>query len=164
MRTTQGVPLSHPSQALLLARELLQRQLDAAQAALQQAERRLAQTLAQGQTLSHYRDDTQQRHGLVQGRPFDVAQLATVQGFTRRLDEALDQSSGSSVQAREQAEQCRTRLTAVQIRLSVLDKLIERRQAAQRQRDERLLQRDTDERAAALARRNPETEESSPWH
>jgi flagellar protein FliJ len=156
--------MSHPLQALLLARELLQRQRDAAQLALQQAERRLAQTLAQGQTLSHYRADTQQRHGLAEGRPFDAVQLATAQGFTRRLDEALDQSSSSSAQAHEQAEHCRTRLTAVQMRLSVIDKLIERRETALRQRDERRLQRDTDERAAALARRTPETEESSPWH
>jgi flagellar FliJ protein len=161
--------MAHPLHALYTARELQQRQRDAAQQALQQAERRLAHTLAQGQTLSHYRADTQQRYGLLEGRPLGAEQVATVQGFTRRLDEALDQFSSVSMQAREQAEQCRTRLTAAQMRLSVLDKLIERREASLHRRAERLQQRDDDERASAQARRpthtddTPQTEESTPW-
>lgn len=161
--------MANPLHALYTARELQQRQRDEAQQALLQAERRLAQTLAQGQTLSHYRADTQQRHGLLQGRPLGAEQLAIVQGFTRRLDEALDQFGSVSVQASEHAGQCRTRLTAAQMRLSVLDKLIERRESSLRLRAERLQQREDDERAGAQARRTPrtddtpKTEDSTPW-
>lgn len=142
-------------QTLYVAQDAQRRHRDAALLAVQQAERRLAQTLAQGQTLTHYRRDTQQRFGVAQGRPLGAEQVATVHGFTQRLEDALVQFEAVSVQARQDAEHCRTRLTDAQMRLSVLEKLIDRREALLRVRENRQQARDDDERAMALAAAAP---------
>jgi flagellar export protein FliJ len=145
--------MSPPLQALYVARELEQRRRDTAFQALQQAERRLAQTLAQGRMLRDVRQDTQQRHGASTERALAAQQVATLQGFTARLDDALRQHEAQCEQSRLLAEQCRTRLTHVQLRLSVLDKLIERRAASRRQDAARREARDLDERVSAAAAR-----------
>ena len=145
--------MRHPLQALYTAREVEQRQRDAAWQALMAAERRLSHNLAQGRALANYRSQTHARYGAGSDRPLGAEQLRTTHDFSQRLDEALGQQATQGEQTHAQAAQCRAAWGRAQQRLAVFDKLIERRQQALQVQAQRREQRADDERANAAAAR-----------
>jgi flagellar protein FliJ len=151
------------TQPLITLLEIAERERDAAEGALAQAEdmaRRLAQQLEQ---LQAYRADYESRSPAGAGRAAPIELLRCHQGFMLRLDQALVQQQGVLKQSQQRVEQQRSELMAHQMRVAGVRKLLERRvreqdahgqRQEQRRSDELALQRHwrarTDSRLAAL--------------
>jgi flagellar export protein FliJ len=128
------------------------RRRDQAQSALQQAERQMAQAMAQGRMLTDYRQQTAQRWAAPLQRATTPQAMHTARGFLGRLDGALEQHSQIETVARQRAEQCRRELLAAETRLAMVDKLMQRRRVEHQRRLDRREQTEMD----ALAQRRPQ--------
>ena len=129
-----------------------QRRRDEAQARLRQAQARLEQAQRQADQLGGYRGEYQQRwtsqfsHGGT-----DMALLQCYQSFGERLHQAVDQQQQVRALAQTQLDRAREALLAQELRLAAVGKLIERRQAAARQLEEKREQKRNDEAASRSA-------------
>jgi flagellar export protein FliJ len=106
------------------------------------------------ETLDRYQDDYRQATPKRQGAATAVTQIECHRRFVDRLDDAVQdqqQREGRAVVAREITEQA---LGLTERRIKVLERLRDRRQAAERRRDQLSDQKATDEQAALLARRS----------
>jgi flagellar export protein FliJ len=116
--------------SLNTVREHQRRLRDQAQRALQQAERQMTQTAAQGHTLKSYRMETATRWTTPRGRTTDPVSLSTARNFLARLDGAMAQQTFSMEQLQTLVIRRRAEWLAAETRLAAMDKLIGRRQRA----------------------------------
>lgn len=124
-----------------------ERERDAAQAALRDAEDAEARARQQAAQLQQYALDYRARWGAQAGRAGTVLQLQCYQGFMQRLDQAMEQQARQCELGTQRAAQARTRLQATELRVAALRKLIERRQQAEQALAGRRAQKQTDEAA-----------------
>lgn len=129
-----------------------QRQRDELLAQMRQAQARLNQVQQQAEQLQSYRGEYQQRwtSQFSQGGT-DMALLQCYQSFGERLHQAVDQQQQVRQLAQTQVERAREALLAQELRLAAVGKLIERRQAAARQVEEKREQKRNDEAASRSA-------------
>jgi flagellar FliJ protein len=135
------------TQALHTLLELAERERDAALAALQQAAQVLRQLQTQAQQLQSYRDEYQDRHPARGGRSTTIDLLRSHQAFTLRLDQAIQQQQGQLLAAEGRAQTLRAALTAQELRVASVKKLLERRGVQARRHAARIEQRHSDEAA-----------------
>ena len=139
--------------ALLIVLDRERERRDSAAVALRDAERRLAQAMARGQTLLTYRADTAVRWCTPQDRTTSTPQLHTAHSFLQRLDVALEQQDDEHRLMETVVRQRRAQLVAAETRVASLDRLVERRQRVHQLQQQRREQRADDERAQAMAAR-----------
>lgn len=142
--------MRHGSQALAAALELAAEHHSAAEKRLAQAHTRVNDARRTLDTLSRYRGDYAARWRSI--TEADAAALANFRRFLLKLDEAV-------LTQQQEAQKCTESLHAAQAqwnqtrrRIKSLELLIDRRQAAQRLRDNRLEQKSSDEFAARRSR------------
>jgi flagellar protein FliJ len=122
-----------------------ERQRDDAQAALRDAEAAIHRLQLQADQLRAYREETQQRHPAHHGRSATVELLRYHQAFVQRLEQAIAQQQAQMVQAQSRAAARRSQLMALETRVAAVRKLIERRDAQDRQREAQQEQRRLDD-------------------
>jgi flagellar FliJ protein len=137
-------------QALLNQAE---RERDQALAALAQAEQQAQRLQQQAEQLHQYRGELRGRHPAGGGQAAPIGQLRVHQGFSGRLEEAIDQQHLQRLAALDGVERRRQALLALELRVASVRKLLQRRQLAQHQLQARREQRQTDETAQHQARR-----------
>lgn len=120
---------------------------------LRRGEEVLQRARQQGQQLSNYRGEYQQRWSSQFGRGGAIEIVHCYQSFMTRLDEALGQQARQVQAAEHGVAAVRQALVQAELRAASVRKLIERRQAEDRRADERRDQRQTDETAQHLALR-----------
>jgi flagellar FliJ protein len=141
---------------LLLERE--QSELDAAALALHQAESHLARVEAQVAQFQTYRAEYVGRwQAEFQQQQGGAEILHCYRGFSRRLDEALNQLATQQMQAQATARRRRAVLLETQTRVAAIRKLIERRREAQALLEQRREQKHTDDFAQRANRPGPMT-------
>ena len=121
--------------ATLLEREEGRR--DEAQAALRQAQQQADAAKAQGEALLAYRDEYRQRWGGQFRQGTSIELLRCYQGFVQRLDQAITFQEGQCAHQNGLLERARQLLRQRETRVAMVRKLIERRQLAARQVQER---------------------------
>jgi flagellar FliJ protein len=134
---------------LLLERAAAER--DEAAQALQGALAQANNARHQHEQLTSYRQEFQQRWTssfTSQAAAMDI--VGCYQSFGQRLDQAVHSQHHVSSHADSRVEQARQRLLAAELRVAGIQKLIELRQAEQRQAAQRLEQRHADEFAARV--------------
>ena len=112
---------------------------------------------AQAAQLEAYRSDYQQRWSAQFARGAGLDIVRCYQGFSDRLETAITQQGHALLQAQAAQAGAGDALTAHELRVASVRKLIERRAQAQRQLTERREQKDDDEHAMRMAqtRGNP---------
>jgi len=141
--------MSHAAavESLLAVLAHAERERDAAQARLQQAESARRTAVEQAEQLAAYGRDYAARWGARPGLSGHVTQLQTVHGFMQRLEQARAQQRRHCEQADQRCTRARDELQAREMRVAALQKLIHRRHQAARLLDDRRAQRQTDEAA-----------------
>lgn len=135
-------------QSLATLNTLLQQaevERDTAQAAAHQFDTAATQAEAQAQQLTEYRTQYQQRWSTQFRQSGAIELVQCYQGFSQRLEQAIELQTRAAQKMRERAEQARLYLVACEQRVAAVRKLIERRQAEHRRTAERREQRATDE-------------------
>lgn len=135
--------------AVLLERETSER--DNLLTALQQAQTRAQAARQQAEQLQAYRDDYHRRWASQFRTAGTMDIVRCYQDFSQRLEEAIAQQARVATHAETQVQQAREALTAQEIRVASVRKLIERRQAEALRLAERRDQKQTDEAAARAA-------------
>ncbi|MBL8328396.1 MAG: flagellar FliJ family protein [Rubrivivax sp.] len=142
-----------------------QRQRDLCWRALREAEQRQAQVLAQSEALRSYREETARRWATPEDRVCHPQQLQTARAFLQRLDDALAQQQRAESACLEQANERRSALMAAELRVAMIEKLVERRRLALLLHHGRQEQKAFDESAqqayARAAAARPSTESPS---
>ena len=146
-------------QALLTQAE---RERDQALSMLAQAEQQAQRLQHQAEQLHEYRSELRARHPAGSGRTAPIEQLRVHQGFSGRLEEAIDQQQLQRLAALEGVERQRQALLALELRVASVRKLLQRRQLAQRHAQARRDQRQTDEAAQHQARSHAPASKDSP--
>lgn len=148
--------MSQNVQALgvLLERETTER--DNLLNALQQAQARAQSARQQAEQLHAYRDDYHRRWASQFRTAGTMDIVRCYQDFAQRLEEAIAQQTRVATHAETQVQRAREALTAQEIRVASVRKLIERRQAEALRAAERRDQKQTDEAAARAAWRPAE--------
>lgn len=139
------------TQALHTLLEQAEAERDAVRARWLQAEAQARQAREQTTQLHAYRDDYRRRSPARAGRGISIELLRVASGFLQRLDQAIEQQTDRCLGAEAQAVRLRETLTACELRVASVRKLIERREADRRQREARREQQRMDEAAARLA-------------
>ncbi|MFN6994512.1 MAG: flagellar export protein FliJ [Aquincola tertiaricarbonis] len=140
--------------AVLLERETTER--DNLISALQQAQARAQAARQQAEQLHAYRDDYHRRWASQFRTAGTMDIVRCYQDFAQRLEEAIAQQARVATHAETQVQRAREALTAQEIRVASVRKLIERRQAEALRAAERRDQKQTDEAAARAAWRPAE--------
>lgn len=142
-------------QPLLMLLEQMERERDRALGTEQQARQALDSARAQGEQLAQYRRDYEARwqQQARQGQAMEVVHC--YQNFMHQLQRAVEFQQQRITQAHRSAEQARTALLALQVRVASVRKLIDRRQQEAAQAVQRLEQKLTDEQAARSVRFAP---------
>lgn len=135
--------------AVLLERETTER--DNLISALQQAQARAQAARQQAEQLHAYRDDYHRRWASQFRTAGTMDIVRCYQDFSQRLEEAIAQQARVATHAETQVQRARESLTAQEIRVASVRKLIERRQAEALRAAERRDQKQTDEAAARAA-------------
>lgn len=107
---------------------------------------------SQADQLLIYRDDYQQRWTTQFRHHAAIEVVTSYQQFVERLEQALEQLRLQVERAGHEETRARDQLTAREIRVASVRKLIERRMVEHAQRQTRRDQRQTDENAAHAAR------------
>jgi flagellar protein FliJ len=144
-----------PHAALHLLLQQAERARDEAVMRQQQAERQLRAAQSQGEQLSAYRGDCEQRwtQRFRQGSGIDIVQC--YQGFIQRLHGAVAMQDDVMQRAAVQLERARAQTVKEELRVASIRALVERREAAARlahERREQKMQDDMAARALALQR------------
>ncbi|MBI3369976.1 MAG: flagellar export protein FliJ [Burkholderiales bacterium] len=127
---------------------------DQAQTALRQAEAGANAARAQSQNLEGYRGDYQQRWGSRFRHQSTPELLHCYQGFSQRLNQAIEQQGHVLRQAETRLERAQATLIGREQRVAAVRKLIERRRAELERGSARREQRQSDDAAQrALAHR-----------
>ena len=121
-------------------------------AALNQTRTRCEAARAQAQQLDAYRADYQQRWAVQFARGAALEIVRCYQGFSERLETAIAQQGHAVVQAQAAQARAGDMLTAHELRVASVRKLIERRAQAQRQMAAQREQKADDEQAMRMAR------------
>jgi flagellar protein FliJ len=139
--------------ALTTLLEQAEAERNRALAAFNQQRARCDAARAQAVQLENYRSDYQQRWQtqFARGAAFEIVRC--YRGFADRLDTAIAQQGESVVQAQAAQARAGDTLTAHELRVASVRKLIERRQEAERQRAERHERKADDETAMRMAAR-----------
>ncbi|MBQ1767272.1 MAG: flagellar export protein FliJ [Aquincola sp.] len=135
--------------ATLLERETTER--DNLLTALQQAQARAQAAQQQAEQLVAYRDDYHRRWSSQFRTAGTMDIVRCYQDFAQRLEEAIAQQARVATHAETQVQRAREALTAQEIRVASVRKLIERRQAEALRAAERRDQKQTDEAASRAA-------------
>lgn len=135
--------------AVLLERETTER--DNLISALQQAQARAQSARQQAEQLHTYRDDYHRRWASQFRTAGTMDIVRCYQDFAQRLEEAIAQQARVATHAETQVQRARETLTAQEIRVASVRKLIERRQAEALRAADRRDQKQTDEAAARAA-------------
>ena len=122
-----------------------ERQRDEAQAALREAEGVIQRLQSQADQLQAYRAETNARHPAQGGRTATIELLRYHQAFMQRLEQAVAQQQAQMVLAQSRSAARRTQLLALETRVASVKKLIERRDAQDRQREAQQEQRRQDD-------------------
>jgi flagellar export protein FliJ len=150
------------SQALLTLLAQTERERDLALAALARAEAQVRRLQAQAEQLHQYRSELRDRHPAGNGQAASMDTVRVHQGFSGRLQDAIEQQHTQRLAALAQVDRQRRALVPLEQRLASVRKLLGRRAEAahrvQQQRD----QRQTDETAQRLARQPGWTAASDP--
>lgn len=134
---------------VLLERETAAR--DELLAALQQAQARAQAAQAQAEQLLAYRGDYHKRWSGQFRAAATMDIVRCYQDFAQRLEEAIAQQARVATHAATQVQRARDALTAQEIRVASVRKLIERRVAEQQRAADRRDQKQTDEAAQRAA-------------
>jgi len=133
----------------LMEREIQRR--DTAAIELRDAQNAVEQARQQGQALLGYRDEYRQRWQAQFQQRATMDILRCYHGFIERLDQAITSQQGSTEAAERRAVGARERLRQRETRVAMVRKLMERRQLAQLQQQERREQKASDETAQRMA-------------
>jgi flagellar protein FliJ len=139
------------SQVLSLLLERAAAERDGAAQALQGALAQANNARNQHDQLTSYREEFQQRWTTSftsRGSAMDI--VGCYQSFGERLTQAVNSQGHAATSADTRVEQARQRLLAAELRVAAIQKLMERRQAEQRQAAARQEQRHADEFAARV--------------
>jgi flagellar FliJ protein len=139
--------------ALTTLLEQAEAERNQALAAFNQQRARCDAARAQAVQLESYRSDYQQRWQSQFARGAALEIVRCYRGFADRLDTAIAQQGESVVQAQAAQAHAGDMLTAHELRVASVRKLIERRQEAERQRAERHERKADDETAMRMAAR-----------
>jgi len=131
--------------------EQAERERDAAQLALRQAEDGERRAADQADQLDNFRRDYLSRWGAQPGRAGTVTLLQCYHGFMERLNQAQSQQQRQCEASRQRTAQAREALRSRELRVAAVRKLIERRQSAAHAVAERREQKRNDEAAQRLA-------------
>ncbi len=141
------------TQALVTLLAQAERERDAALAELARAENHARRLQTQAEQLHQYRSDLRQRNP-ASGQAAPIDSVLVHQGFSGRLQDVIDQQQAQRLAALAQVERQRRSLLPLELRVASVRKLLGRRaqavQRVQHQRD----QRQTDETAQRLGRRD----------
>ncbi len=132
-----------------------ERERDAAQAALAEAEGVVDALARQAEQLADYRADYDSRHPARGGRSAPIEVLRCHLSFMQRLEQAQAQQQGQLDAARLRATQRRATLLARQTRVAAVKKLMERRDGEVQRHAQRAEQRRHDEIAQQRAWHSP---------
>ena len=148
--------MPHTQQSLQTLLECAEAERDAAQTRAARAAELAQQLARQGRQLIAYRDDYRRRAPAAGAKAAHIELVRSHRDFMQRLDQALDQQRGQLEAAERDAAAEREALLALELRVASVRKLLERRQAHQRQHATRTEQRRSDEAAqrSAWARRD----------
>ena len=141
----------NPLQPLMALLAQTERERDEAWAALQRATEAQARASAQADQLLAYRRDYEQRWSAQFKTGGRIELVHCYHGFMDRLTQAVEQQQRIAQQALAQVEHARTSLTAQEVRVGAVRKLIERRRHELRIAAERIEQKQTDEFGARMA-------------
>jgi flagellar FliJ protein len=133
----------------LMEREVQRR--DAAVIEMRDAQNALQQARQQGQALLGYRDEYRQRWQAQFQQRATMEILRCYHGFVERLDQAISSQQGSTEAAERREVAARARLCQRETRVAMVRKLMERRQKAQVQMQERREQKASDETAQRMS-------------
>jgi flagellar FliJ protein len=141
-----------------------ERQRDQALGALAQAEAHALRLQVQAEQLHQYRSDLRQRHPASNGLAAPMHSVLLHQGFSGRLEDAIDQQHAQRLAALAAVQRQRQNLLPLELRVASMRKLLGRRAQAglrvQQQRD----QRQTDETAQQQHRRGQAAAERAEHH
>ncbi len=137
--------MTQPLQTLI---DQAERERDAAQAAVLQADEQTRRLQAQQQQLQDYQADYASRAPALGGHSATIAQLRAHHAFMQRLQQALAQQQAVVAQARQQLLTRRDSLLACEIKLASVRKLAERRVQEDQRQSARHEQKRSDEAAA----------------
>ena len=128
-----------------------ERERDEASAEMLRADAAQQAAQAQADQLIAYRAEYEARFREQFSRKSSIDILQCYQGFSARLDHAIDQQALVATQAARRQETARVGLCAQELRLASVRKLLARRLAEMRHQVERREQKQTDEYAARVA-------------
>jgi flagellar FliJ protein len=137
--------------ALTTLLEQAERDRDAAQAELQAALNQHHSAVAQQSHLCQYRDDHRRQWQGKFGQSGAIELVHCYQGYSDRLNHAVDFQQHRVTHAHERVAHCRTLLLEQERRVASIRKLLERRQAETRLMQDRREQKAADEFAARVA-------------
>lgn len=130
-----------------------QNERDLALAAVHREEENLSRLQLQSQQLLNYRAEYQARWQLQFQNHSAIEIVHCYRTFMQRLDEAVTQQQRQADNAAAMLERQRSVLTALELRVASVRKLLERRQTEQQRLEHRADQRQTDEAALQAHRR-----------
>ncbi len=139
--------------ALTTLLEQAEAERNQALAAFSQQRARHDAARTQAAQLETYRSDYQQRWRAQFARGAALEIVRCYRGFADRLDAAIAQQGQAVAQAQIAQDRASDTLTAHELRVASVRKLIERRQEAERQLAERRERKDDDETAMRMAAR-----------
>lgn len=134
--------------AFTVAVDLAERQRDAARQRLKDMLGAQQAAQAQLDQLEGYAQETQGRWGVSQGRMLQPELLQHHYQFIGRLEHAIAMQQRVVGGHQQRIEQARQALLQAELRLSSLQKVLQRRQAEQERQQQRREQKQTDEHAA----------------
>lgn len=139
------------SSSLPLLLEQAENERDAALARMLQADDVARQARSQAEQLHAYREDYRKRAPALNGRSASIELVRCHQGFTQRLDQAIEQQRGQLVALEQQLAALRALLMEREVRVAAVKKLIERGAQEAQRHLVRAEQRHTDEAALRLS-------------
>jgi len=147
--------MHHSPQSLQILLERAEAERDAAQARAARAAELVQQLAQQAEQLLAYRDEYRRRAPATGAQAAHIQLVRSHRDFMQRLDQAMEQQHGQREAAEHDAAVQREALLELEQRVASVRKLLERRQAQQRQHATRAEQRRSDEAAqrGAWARR-----------
>ncbi len=133
------------SRYLLAALEQTQSRRDAALAQSLHAQEEASRARHQEKQLQDYRADYQQRAPAQAGNHTRMEIIGCHHGFMQRLDHAVGQQSTRREQLERIATTQREALLSLELHAAAITRLLQRRRAETRQREQRVEQRQTDD-------------------
>ena len=141
-------------ETLSLLIDLSRRARESAQAEVAKAVRLENREREMMAKLTRFQDDYCEASPKRQGQATGAQEIETHRLFVDRLDGAVEDQRERETRATEARQQSEVALSLTERRIKALERLQEKKQLAQRRREDQRAQRMTDEQAALLARRS----------